>query len=149
MSVAGEHLVAHAVQRRLSAAFEAAASNPFGAGVVVGMPPGARHELGILAFATAARRAGLAVTYLGADLPVDDWSAAVSANDARCAVLSLSREQDLPGLEAVVAAVRRLAPAVRIAVGGRYQHLASPEAERLGHGIGAAAATVAAELRPV
>ena len=40
-----------------------------GPGVVVGLPPGGRHELGALAFAVAARRAGLAVTYLGADLP--------------------------------------------------------------------------------
>jgi MerR family transcriptional regulator, light-induced transcriptional regulator len=41
--------------------------------VLVGLPPGSRHELGALAFATAARRAGLAVLYLGRDLRIDDW----------------------------------------------------------------------------
>ncbi|NLT54094.1 MAG: MerR family DNA-binding transcriptional regulator [Actinomycetales bacterium] len=148
VSVAGEHLASHAVQRRLSAAFEAAAHNPFGPDVVVGLPPGARHELGVLAFATAARRAGLAVTYLGADLPVADWSTALAAHRARCAVLSLPRAEDLPGLEAVVAAVRATDPAVRVAVGGRFQHLAPSGVERLGHDIAAAATRVATELRP-
>ena len=46
-----------------------------GSGVLVGLPPGARHELGALAFAVAARRAGLPTLYLGPDLPVADWVA--------------------------------------------------------------------------
>ena len=41
--------------------------------VLVGMPPGSHHELGSLIFATAARRSGMAVAYLGADLPLPDW----------------------------------------------------------------------------
>ena len=71
LDVAAEHAASHAVLRRLSAAFEAAggATPPEGS-VVVGLPPGARHELGALAFAVAARRAGIPVLYLGPDLPV-------------------------------------------------------------------------------
>ena len=82
VSVAGEHLAAYAVQRRLAAAYDAAASRASGPRVIVGLPPGARHELGALAFATAARRAGLAASYLGADLPAADWSSAVAAHRA-------------------------------------------------------------------
>ncbi len=78
LSTAAEHLTAHAVLRRLSAAFEAAAHGGRGPSVLVGLPPGCRHELGALAFATAARRAGLSVTYVGADLPVESWLDAVA-----------------------------------------------------------------------
>jgi methanogenic corrinoid protein MtbC1 len=43
--------------------------------VLLGLAPGARHEIGLFAFAVAVRRNGLATDYLGADLPVEDWVA--------------------------------------------------------------------------
>lgn len=146
ISVAGEHLVANAVGRRLAAAYDAAARDPNGASVIVGLPPGAHHELGILAFATAARRVGLATTYLGADLPAQDWRTAVTRHRARCAVLSLARESDLNGLNAVTALIKEARPGLRIAVGGRYQHLAPEGSYPLGHNIAAAAARLASYL---
>ena len=72
VTVAGEHAASAALGRRLAGAFEAAArvdARP----VVVGLPPGSRHELGALAFATALRRRGVAVLYIGADVPVASW----------------------------------------------------------------------------
>src|SRR5690606_34563099 len=45
VSIAGEHLVAHAVLRRLSAAFDAAPGRPGGPRVIVGLPAGVHHEL--------------------------------------------------------------------------------------------------------
>ncbi len=146
ITVAGEHLVASAVHRRLATAYEAAARNPHGASVLVGMPPGARHELGILAFATAARRAGLTVTYLGADLPARDWTAAAAHHPPRFAVLSLPCADHLPGLNAVVTALAHDSPRTRIAVGGRYQDLAPAGVHRLGHDIAAAAEWLAQEV---
>jgi MerR family transcriptional regulator, light-induced transcriptional regulator len=146
IGVAGEHLVAHAIGRRLSAAYDAAARDPHGASVVVGLPPGAHHELGILAFATAARRVGLATTYLGADLPARDWLTAVTRHEARCAVLSLACEHDISGLRAVAALIRKAHPRLRIAVGGRYQHLAPEGTYPLGHNIAAAATRLAQDL---
>src|SRR5215217_3820264 len=71
LTVAGEHLVSYAVQRRLAAAYEAAAGRVDGPTLLIGLPPGARHELGLLAFAVAARRAGFATVYVGADLPAE------------------------------------------------------------------------------
>ena len=73
--VAGEHVASNAVLRRLAASFQASGpGRDQGRPVLVGMPPGARHELGGLIFATALRRAGLPVVYLGADLPLETGS---------------------------------------------------------------------------
>lgn len=142
ITVAGEHLVAHAVLRRLSAAFEAAGRGT-GRPVLVGAPPGCRHELGLLAFAVAARRAGLATCYLGGDVPLDAWSDAVGATSARGVVTSAPRRRD--ALQ-VANLAERLAvrPGVGVWVGGRCQHLVPAPARPLGHDIGRAATSLAA-----
>ena len=102
IDVAGEHAASHAVHRRLSAAFEAAGSRSRGPAVVVGLPSGSQHDLGALAFATAIRRRGLDVLYLGANVPVSSWEAAVQSRAARAAVLSVVTPADRPAAVAVV-----------------------------------------------
>ena len=146
VSVAGEHLAAYAVQRRLAAAYDAAASRASGPRVIVGLPPGARHELGALAFATAARRAGLAASYLGADLPAADWSLAVAAHRATAAVLSAAKGTDLDGLRSVVTRLRADSPDLVVAVGGADRDEAPRGCVRLEHEIGVAAAQLASIL---
>jgi MerR family transcriptional regulator, light-induced transcriptional regulator len=146
VSVAGEHLAASAVQRRLAAAYDAAASRASGPRVIVGLPPGARHELGALAFATAARRAGLAATYLGADLPAADWSWAVAAHRAAAAVLSAARGTEPDGLRSVVTRLRADSPDLVVAVGGAERDEAPQGCLRLEHEIGVAAAHLASIL---
>ncbi len=94
VDVAGEHMASHAVHRRLSSAFEAAGSRSRGPAVVVGLPSGSQHDLGALAFATAIRRRGLDVLYLGANVPVDSWETAVRSRTARAAVLSVVTPED-------------------------------------------------------
>ena len=118
ITVAGEHMASSAVQRRLGQALEAAgAADGRAARVVVGLPPGGRHELGALAFAVAARRAGLPVTYLGADLPMDDWLAAAAG--ASAAVIGVVTARDRTA--AINVANRLLAanPGLVVALGGR------------------------------
>lgn len=146
LSVAGEHLVAHAVHRRLGAAYEAGGRVTSGPRVVVGLPPGAHHDLGVLAFAAAARRAGVPTTYLGADLPAADWVSATAGTDTRGAVLAVSRTEDLPALGAVVAALRTARPGLLVAVGGSLQDRAPDGCLRLGHRIGPGAAALAAAV---
>lgn len=146
LSTAAEHLVAHAVLRRLSAAYEAAGVGATGPSVLVGLAPGSRHELGALAFATAARRAGLAVTYLGADLPIDSWCEAVAHRQPGAVVVPVPRRRDVPAVVAVLDAVRAAAPGVRLVVGGGEQDRVSGDVHRLGHRIGPAAAGLAAAL---
>ena len=146
VTVAGEHLVAHGVARRLAAAYDAAGDNHSAPGVVIGLPRGSRHDLGLLAFATAVRRAGLATTYLGADVPVDDWVAIAGAHPFRAAVVSAATTKDAKAVAETVAAVRASAPGLLVAVGGGAQHLAPDGCLRLGHEIGAAAALLVREI---
>jgi DNA-binding transcriptional MerR regulator/methylmalonyl-CoA mutase cobalamin-binding subunit len=120
VSVAAEHAASAAVARWLGTAFEAAAANRLGdRPVLVGLPPGARHELGALAFATACRRAGLAVRYLGADLPAADWSRAARDTDAAAAVIGVPTGSDADAARAVARALRRASPKLFVAFGGR------------------------------
>ena len=118
IDVAAEHAASHAVHRRLSAAFEAAASRSTGPAVVVGLPPDSRHELGALAFATALRRRGFDVLYLGADVPVDSWEAAVRAHHARAAVLAVVMTDDRPQAAAVVDRLEQTNSELTLASGG-------------------------------
>jgi DNA-binding transcriptional MerR regulator len=119
VDIAGEHAASHAVWRRLAAAFQAAGRPaPSEGAVLVGLPPGARHELGALAFAVAARRAGLPVLYLGPDLPVDDWAASAQRVRARAAVVgAVSRADGAAALEVARALVDAV-PGILVAFGG-------------------------------
>jgi len=101
-------------------AFEAAGSPAGGpAPILVGLPPGARHELAALAFATAARRAGLPIVYLGPDVPVTSWISAVDQTAARAIAFGVVMGQDVAAADQVVTAVRAVHPDLVIAVGGR------------------------------
>lgn len=130
VSVAGEHLAAAAVQRRLSAAFDAAAlDSPRSPLLLTGLPPGCRHELGILAFATAARRQGLAVVHLGPDLPLRDWLTAADRHQPDAVVIAVPTLSDVaPALEIVegFAGRREL-----VGIGGRHQDAVLDRAVRL------------------
>jgi len=120
VSVAAEHAASAAVARWLGTAYEAAAANrPNDNPILVGLPPGARHELGALAFATACRRAGLAVQYLGADLPAADWARACRDTDAAAAVIGVPTASDADAARTVARALRRASPGLLVAFGGR------------------------------
>lgn len=138
LPVAAEHAASHAVLRRLSAAFEAAGTGRDGEDgrtVLVGLPPGSRHELGALAFAVAARRVGLPVLYLGPDLPVDEWLRAV-AGHARsrgpaAAVVAVPTAADVPAARDVTRALETERPDLLLAVGGRGAEGAAERDERV------------------
>lgn len=146
VTVAGEHMVAHAVVRKLSGAYEATGTGGIGPRVVIGLPPKSRHEIGLLAFAVAARRAGLATTYVGADLPVDDWVAAVEKQGAVAVVLAASMDRDLDHLSRVVDVLTAARPDLVIAVGGGLQERTPGTCVRLGHRVGDAAQALAQRL---
>src|SRR5262245_9234276 len=119
VAVAGEHVASNAVLRRLAAAFQASGQGAAGERpVLVGMPPGARHELGGLIFAIAARRAGLPVVYVGADLPLEDWSAAVDRTHARAVVIGALMEADGLAADAVATDLAAGHPNLIVAFGG-------------------------------
>jgi DNA-binding transcriptional MerR regulator/methylmalonyl-CoA mutase cobalamin-binding subunit len=121
IDVAAEHLASHAVFRRLAAAYQAAGRPNFDpGGVIVGLPPGSRHELGALAFAVAARRAGLPVLYLGPDLPIDDWAATAERAQPRAAVIGSVTAADRGAARRVAEALSDARPAIVIAFGGKH-----------------------------
>jgi methanogenic corrinoid protein MtbC1 len=140
LTVAGEHLVSYAVQRRLAAAYEAASSRIDGPRLLIGLPPGARHELGLLAFAVAARRAGFSTAYAGADLPADDWTRVVQQRRADGVVMAIPRSADVPEARSIVEAITTAHPKVVVGLGGSEQNAVTPGLH-LGHSI-----TVAAQL---
>jgi DNA-binding transcriptional MerR regulator/methylmalonyl-CoA mutase cobalamin-binding subunit len=117
LDVAAEHAASAAIHRRLSALYEAAATveEPL---VVVGLPPGSRHELGALAFAVALRRRGVGVLYLGPDVPVASWVHVIEQNRARVAVMSVVQEVDRGSALDVAAALRDIGSKPALAVGG-------------------------------
>lgn len=120
LSVAGEHAASHAALRRLAAAYQASGRQaPRHRAILVGMPPAVRHELGALAFSTAARRARLPVLYLGPDLPVEDWVTAARVTTARAAVIGVPGPGDVRPAIDVAVALRQAHPELMIAFGGR------------------------------
>lgn len=145
ITTAGEHLVSHAVHRRLAALYDATPKATAGPLVVLGLPPGSRHELGLLAFSVGARRAGMRTAYLGADLPTAEWVGAVSRRHAGAAVLSVPRLADAVAAQAVVDAVRQQAPSVVVAVGGGHQGQVAG-ALLLGHDLAAGVKALGASL---
>lgn len=118
LDVAMEHAASETVHRRLMRFFDAAPGDG-SPDVIVGLPPGGRHELGALVFAIAARRAGLDVLYLGADVPVASWLVAVEASGASVAVIGTIGAPDVRGAAEVVAALRASGRPPAVALGGR------------------------------
>lgn len=141
LSVGAEHAASHAVLRRLSAAFEATGGATRGRPILVGLPPGSRHEIGTLAFATAARRRGIGVVYLGADVPRDSWIEAVGATKARAVVIGIPTATDRAPAEDAVRAALRLGGELLVAIGGPAAAgaIVPHPVVRLPDGIGAAA----------
>jgi methanogenic corrinoid protein MtbC1 len=118
IDVSGEHAASHAILRRLSMAYEAAGDPPGTHPILVGLGPGNRHELGALAFAVAARRAGLPVVYLGPDLPAESWVAAATGREATAAVIGATGLADARRVAEVAEALRTARPGMLVAVGG-------------------------------
>jgi methylmalonyl-CoA mutase cobalamin-binding subunit len=120
IDIAGEHAASHAVHRRLSAAFDAAGTRSRGPVVVVGLPAGSQHDLGALAFATAVRRRGMNVLYLGADVPADSWESAVRSRNARAVGLSVVTVQDCSAAVDVVERLRAQPTVPLLCAGGAF-----------------------------
>ncbi len=118
VDVAAEHAATEIVRRRLAHYYDAAGWSGRGSEVVVGLPPGGRHEIGAFAFAVAARRTGLSVLYLGADVPPDSWRQAVRDTGAPVAVLAAVMSSDVAGATVVIEALGASDPSVACAIGG-------------------------------
>ncbi len=118
IDVAAEHLASAAVQRRLAALFDLGGRPGAAHPVLVGLPPGCRHEIGTLAFAVALRRRGVDVLYLGPDTPVASWVHVAEESRAEAAVIGVPRRADANPSREVAAALRAARPDLVVAIGG-------------------------------
>ena len=119
IDVAMEHVASETIRRRLARFFDAAAVPGYGFEVIVGMPPGGQHEIGALGFAVGARRRGLTVLYLGANVPVASWVRAAETTHARVAVIGVLGEPDVAPASETIEALVGSAARPTVAVGGR------------------------------
>ena len=117
LDVAREHAASETIRRRIAHYFDAAADGTRGQMVVIGLPPGSHHELGAFAFAVGARRAGLDVLYLGADVPVDAWRQTARDSRAAAAILAVVSRSDARTATDVIRALRDV-PVRTVAIGG-------------------------------
>ena len=140
------HFVSATVQRRLATLFDAAGPSVPEPAVVVGLARGSRHELGVLAFATALRRAGLGVVYVGGDLPPEEWVATIGSRSASAAVLGVPSSEDVPAVRETVSMLEAQYPALPVYVGGSHQSAVGGSAHELGHAVGPAAQQVTDSL---
>ena len=148
VDVAGEHAASAAAIRRLAMAFEAAGGNGGPAPVLIGLPSGARHEIGSLAFATAVRRAGIPVVYLGSDVPAASWVAAARRTGARAVAMGVVLDDDVATANDVIAAMDGLRPSPVLAVGGRRSdRVGGGDVVRLPDGLDAAVSELQSSLR--
>lgn len=118
IDVAMEHAASETIRRRLARFYDAAVdlSPPFD--VVVGLPPGCQHEIGAMGFAVAARRRGLRVLYLGANVPVESWVRTFHAIGMSVAVIGAVGDADLPAAMDVVTALSEPPDRPAVAIGG-------------------------------
>jgi MerR family transcriptional regulator, light-induced transcriptional regulator len=117
LDVAREHAASETIRRRIAHYFDAAADGTRGQIAVIGLPPGSHHELGAFGFAVGARRAGLDVLYLGADVPVDAWQQTVRDSRAAAAIVAVMSRADVRPATEVIRALREI-DVRTIAIGG-------------------------------
>ena len=128
LDVADEHAVSQAVMRRLARIHDAGGHPEQPATLLVGLPPGARHEIGALSFAIAARRWGTGVVYLGPDLPVASWLTAIRQTGAKAVALGIPTAADAEPARAVLATVgAEHRGGVALLVGGAHADIMAGE----------------------
>jgi methanogenic corrinoid protein MtbC1 len=108
LDVAAEHAASETVRRRIARFFDAARGPMVQTRLVVGMPPGGHHELGVFAFAVACQRAGQAVAYIGSDVPLESWMRIVRETAVPAIVLGAVTEEDAVAVNRVAAAIGML-----------------------------------------
>jgi DNA-binding transcriptional MerR regulator/methylmalonyl-CoA mutase cobalamin-binding subunit len=119
IDVAMEHAASETIRRRLARFYDAALDLSSPLDVIVGLPPGCQHDIGAMGFAVAARRGGLSVLYLGANVPVPSWVRTADAVGAPAAVVGAIVDRDVPSATDVVTSLLASAARPAVFVGGR------------------------------
>lgn len=118
-----EHYASHAVRTIVESLYldvqrEAAQVDRRGESVLLACPPKEQHELGLRMLADRFDLGGYDVTFLGADTPLDEITAAARTTAATLVALSISTVFERVELRCFVDTLRAQLPGVRIVVGG-------------------------------
>lgn len=116
--IAHEHLISSTLQHLLGSFLRLYGRPRVPLRLLFATPSGDRHELGILGAAMLAASHGLAVSYVGPDLPADEIVHAVKAANARVLVLGLTLTDDGARDKDLRAIVRGLPRGVECWAGG-------------------------------
>lgn len=116
VGVAQEHFASSGIMRRLAAIFDGGRPAQ-GPALLIGLPPGDRHELLTFALAAVLRSRGANVVYLGPDVPVVDWVDAVRVRRP-WAVCIAAHEINVEQARVVVAEIQALRIDISVFVGG-------------------------------
>ena len=132
LSTAQEHLLSAALRSLFGGIIRAMPHAPRRPNLLLTTLPRDRHEFGILGAAMLAALAGVRVTYLGVDLPVDEIVDAARRSGASVVVLGLTyTEARTRAAEDVERVARRLGPGIELWLGGALAsdlHRAAPQA---------------------
>lgn len=109
LSVAEEHAVSAQVRAHLATLIRTTPVPDGAPRIVIGTPPGQRHEMGAQMAAVLASSRGLSPIYLGPDVPFEEIRDACDRSGAKIAALSIlvvpddaaARRRELKGLEAL------------------------------------------------
>ncbi len=142
VSIGLEHQLSAVLMRQLSIAFEERSPGR-DAEVLVGLPAGSWHELALMSFAVLLQDRGVAVGYLGPNLPLPSWIEAVRGQRPRAVVTVAYSSADRARVQELAEALDELDQPPQVWVGGP-QSLGSARA--LGGGLAAAAALVADQV---
>lgn len=116
-----EHLATDTVRTIVDACEPAVARRaapPLGRTVVLAAPPDEHHDVGMHMLAHRFRLAGWTAHVLGADVPVAELAAAVTALGAELVVVSVATHRLRVGLHRYVDELEDRCPGVRVLVGG-------------------------------
>jgi len=130
-SVAEEHFFGVFLRNKLGARFHHGMSNAAGRHILAACLPGENHENGLLLFALSAQSRGLRVTLLGANMPLDELSVAVTRSKSEAIVLSGSVNIDFkPLLRDIESLVKTVD--VPVFVGGKVSSIFFDDIVRIG-----------------
>ena len=138
ISIAQEPCASNVLRGRLAARSRDWGNGP-GPRALLACPPGERHDLALLAFGVLLGRRGWAVSYLGADTPLESVVGAFGLARPDLVVLAATHPDRFTGLETQLAALAEMAPLL-LAGPGASQVLADGVGARLLSGDPVAAA---------
>jgi methanogenic corrinoid protein MtbC1 len=120
---AHEHVASGVIKRVLNWMVEPARSDASGPGIVVGTLSGEMHELGALLAGATAALEGWRVTFLGHDLPPEEFALAASTVSARAIGISTVHPTAVDGIPQQVARLlAELPDDVALVLGGPAAH---------------------------